>query len=361
MNALLWCLTYLVHSTVLFIAVLILRRWVSDPPRLEVLWRTAMIAPIFTSTLAWLGAGWSMPLHVPDLIVFVSLAPTADAGLWTIDDMLAAGLAGLLAIGVIGLALDFRRRACFLRSLDRQPASGAIVMELLSVLRSAGMRRPVCLTHSSQLSSPIAIGAIELCVPDYLVERLDLQQRRAALAHELAHLRRRDDVWALVAAVIGRALFFQPLNRLARRELLHLAELSCDAFATRLTDPETMARCLVEIAAAGRVKAALVVPAAASGGRLTERVNRLMTGAVIEPLGARGTVSAFALAALLLLGLSAVPSLALPERSRDYWTGFALGRGHQAVKAGKSNSAGLDGKARAELERALRARQDHRR
>ena len=37
------------------------------------------------------------------------------------------------------------------------------------------------------------------------------------LAHEIAHLVRRDPQWLVLARAIEMVFFFQPLNRLARR------------------------------------------------------------------------------------------------------------------------------------------------
>src|SRR2546429_8130729 len=69
------------------------------------------------------------------------------------------------------------------------------------------------------------------------------------LAHELAHLARRDSLWLAGASLIERCLFFQPLNRLARRELETTAEYLSDEWATRKTgSPVALAKCLATVA-----------------------------------------------------------------------------------------------------------------
>src|SRR5256884_8916222 len=69
------------------------------------------------------------------------------------------------------------------------------------------------------------------------------------LAHELAHLARRDSLWLAGASLIERFFFFQPLNRLARRELETTAEYLSDEWATRKTgSPVALAKCLATVA-----------------------------------------------------------------------------------------------------------------
>ena len=57
------------------------------------------------------------------------------------------------------------------------------------------------------------------------IAELDAPQLRAMLAHELAHLERRDPQWLAFACILERAFFFQPLNRLARRGILGSARM----------------------------------------------------------------------------------------------------------------------------------------
>jgi len=75
------------------------------------------------------------------------------------------------------------------------------------------------------------------------------EEQEAMLAHELAHLKRRDPTWMFFYWLVESALFFQPLNRLARRHLLESAELLCDDWAVRQTGRHvSLASCLARIA-----------------------------------------------------------------------------------------------------------------
>jgi HEAT repeat protein len=107
----------------------------------------------------------------------------------------------------------------------------------------------VRLTSSATISSPVALGLGEICVPDAALTDLDADQQRGLLAHELAHLARRDPLWLDCASIIERVFFFQPLNRLARRELQNAAEYLCDDWAAARTGSGVpLAKCLARVA-----------------------------------------------------------------------------------------------------------------
>ena len=130
------------------------------------------------------------------------------------------------------LRLAFRR-ARVLATLGKRTQ----VVEPLALARLAGLcrdvqhSRPVKLTTATGLRSPVALGWGEICLPAQALERLDGAQQRSVLAHELAHLRRLDPVWLLVASVMEQLFFFQPLNRLARARMQEVAEYLCDDWA----------------------------------------------------------------------------------------------------------------------------------
>ena len=82
----------------------------------------------------------------------------------------------------------------------------------------AGVARPVRLTAAPSLASPVALGArhLEICLPERALTTLDRRHLEAILAHEVAHLARRDPVWLRAYRLVSALLFFQPLNLLAR-------------------------------------------------------------------------------------------------------------------------------------------------
>lgn len=204
------------------------------------------------------------------------------------------------------LAADYLRLATRLR--ERWPvADGAVAALFGRLLGKSGRRRPVTLTGSERLPVPIAWGLArpEVSLPARVLRDLSPYHQESILAHELAHVLRRDPAWLAAARLLEAVLFFQPLNRLARRRLQEIAEVRCDDRAVELTGrPLELARCLTEVATwrlAGLV--ALPVPSMASGSSLGRRVRRLVDGKQGEPLPR--WVRPAAVAAVLAVALAA--------------------------------------------------------
>ncbi len=193
----------------------------------------------------------------------------------------------VLLAGVISLLLAMRLGVTWFRLRrilsDRRLVTGGTAPLILAQLEArAGMRRRVRLSATSRLEVPIAIGIVrpEICVPRRALEELDPGELETLLAHELAHLVRHDPAWRLLAGLVCRVFFFQPLNRLAAARIETASEMLCDDWAVEHTDePLALARCLTEVA--GWIAAPALegspVPAMARGGSgLGRRVRRLL-------------------------------------------------------------------------------------
>jgi beta-lactamase regulating signal transducer with metallopeptidase domain len=281
-----WLLTYALHSTLfLGLAALASRRLAQRMPAVEeAVWRFALVAGLITASLqlsmgrepltgSWhLATSESSSLSAPapsapamsrlprTLGVRASealpAAPRAEAPApsesWSIS--LPLGLTGVWLAGALLLAsgwlvgyLRLRRR---LR--PRPQVLEATMVSLLGELRKrAGLRQPVRLTCSSRLPVPVALGVRrpEICVPPRALAGLAPEQQEGMLAHELAHLVRRDPFWLAFGRLLASVLFFQPLNWVAVRRLRELSELLCDEWAVGRTGrPVSLARCLAEVA-----------------------------------------------------------------------------------------------------------------
>ena len=132
---------------------------------------------------------------------------------------------------------------------------------------------------SRHLRSPVALGGNEICIPERALLELGDEEQQAMLAHELAHLARRDPAWLLAAHSIERALFLQPFNRFLRRRMQREAEVLSDAWAVERTGkPFVFARCMMEVArwTAARPERAFGVAMAREQSFLVERVERVL-------------------------------------------------------------------------------------
>lgn len=195
---------------------------------------------------------------------------------WVLGAWTAAGLLGLVGFGLSWTAL--RRHL-----LGRELLRGGPLVESLERLRvRAGMHRRVRVSVSARIRSPFSTGWFrpEICLPRAVSSALTPAQQEVLLAHELAHLVRRDPAWFALGLLFERVFFFQPMNRLARRHLSELAEVACDDWAVRWTGARlALASCLTEVAGwvVGEQPRPLALPGlAGSPSRLGRRIERLL-------------------------------------------------------------------------------------
>lgn len=225
----------------------------------------------------------TQPAEAPVLAsVGASVEPTASApsgSAWATVvpwALVLAGVGAVVGLGSVLLAFVALRR----QLRDRRPLSEGSLPTLLEGLqRRARLPRPVPLTVAPRVRVPMAVGVLrpEIVVPPQAAHGLPLAHQESLLAHELAHVLRHDPAWRLVALLVERVFFFQPLNRLASRRLAQSAEYLCDDWAARHTrQPLALARCLTEIAS--WVARPGPVAATMSGPRsiLGRRVQRLL-------------------------------------------------------------------------------------
>ena len=200
-------------------------------------------------------------------------SPWAAVVPWIVGVMVLGALLGLASVVVAFVAL--RRQLAGRRPL----AEGTLPTLLEGLRRRAGIERPVRLTVAPRVQVPMAVGVLrpEIVVPIKAAQDLPPAHQESLLAHELAHVLRRDPAWRLVALLVERVFFFQPLNRLASRRVAQSAEYLCDDWAARNTrQPLALATCLTEIAT--WVARTGPVPATMAGPRsiLGRRVQRLL-------------------------------------------------------------------------------------
>jgi beta-lactamase regulating signal transducer with metallopeptidase domain len=301
-----WLLTYALHSTLLLALA-----WLASGPlgrrslRLEeAVWRAALLGALATSTFQ-VATGWHpvAALRLPATPVtamtvevtppVAAEAPTATAPYLYKEEPAASApapapraltaplaaslelpvagalptgepsqprplwMTGLLAIWasvafLLSLRLAFAHLGLRRRLRARLPVSGGTLFRLLDrLLPETGLARPVRLTCSAALPVPVALGVVrpEIAVPPRALSHLSESEQESLLAHELAHLVRRDPAWLVAGQIVTSVLFFQPLNWVARRRLRELSELLSDEWAvSRTGEPLSLARCLAEVA-----------------------------------------------------------------------------------------------------------------
>jgi beta-lactamase regulating signal transducer with metallopeptidase domain len=307
-----WLATYAIHSSLLLLAAFVASRIIQSEAAREIIWKAALVGPLLTTTVSSLGDYTPRLGHwtVERTTATSSLPVTSSSGVTTqsrleapttirvqpksgatktdaeVKPILMAGtfipwlvitwaLVSLLLIG--RLLLHHRRLFQTLRA-RRAVNEGTLPGMLAELRRKSAVWTPVRLTASPACPSPIALGNSEICIPERFATDLDEEQQRNALAHELAHLKRRDPLWQLGAGMIESVFFFQPLNVVARKELRAAAEYLCDDWAVAQTrSPLALARCLAQISSwVGAASVPEGMMAMAEGGSpLIDRIERL--------------------------------------------------------------------------------------
>ncbi|MBK6843800.1 MAG: hypothetical protein IPG88_16105 [Gemmatimonadetes bacterium] len=358
-----WLLTYAVHSTVLLLAAwwLVSRRrlrW--SPTAQHAIWSAAMVAGFVTAgvqvasprpsvggalQLAGMGKGTVAAVQVTRRstdaaapmvasgarsLTLTQVGPAVAPPAWvpatpgsfqmmvfTISRAtIAVGLWGVVALALLAHLAVARRRLRLTLDSRRAATDSLAAGALRHLVSRAGIRRRVYLATSDALQAPAAISSDEIVLPSRALHELTLAEQEVVLAHELAHLVRRDTRWLRVALWIERLAWFQPLNRVARRQMQLSAEFAADAWAVRLTrQPITLAQALARVAGwlttDSRSTAAFV--AGADGSPLVERVRRL-TAPVPERDGLGGRVAHGAMLLASLCALALLPRVDVGHR-----------------------------------------------
>lgn len=247
---------------------------------------------------------------------------------WQIPQVAALALvsAWLAALACAGLALlrqAHALRRLRLQTLHRTRPVSAELQRCADALAATMHLAPPTLSLDAHIASPMLLSTRHLLLPAWS-EALHTRQQQALLAHEFAHLHRRDPRWRIAHRLALLPLCFLPLAWLARRRLDALAEDACDSHAAALLgDGRPLAECLATCIAATPPRSiprppALAVAMAGNGSAVVRRVHRLLEDTVMPstPLSPvkRRLALTVALAGLVLLPGLAVTTVA---NSRD--------------------------------------------
>jgi len=244
------------------------------------------------------------------------LQPAEPATIW--DDptplVLLAYLGGLMMAGsrlLAGLVLLGRwTRAA-------RPATCPVWLEALERARHAapdGAR--LRLLVSDSVPSPLSWGwrkPVILIDPDTMAES---DEADAILAHEAAHIARRDWPALMVTRLAAVLFWFNPLVWLLEREVVQQAEEAADCEAALCVEPTHYARTLLSLAQVnGRLIPANSI--APKGGALARRVRAILDRRLRErPSGSKWTAFA-AILCIAIAGPVAATQLVAAARAQD--------------------------------------------
>ncbi len=199
-----------------------------------------------------------------------------------------------------------------------EPAKAEVRARAGAIAERIGLRMvPTVWMLPARVSPMVSVGfrgQPRVILPEELWGRLEPEQQDTVLAHELAHLKRRDHwVRRLEAAVLG-LYWWDPIAWWARREIEHAEEHCCDAWAVRAVPGAGGAYALALVATAAFLAGERrALPAGACGvGRLVPLKRRLQM--VVNDSGS-ASHSLRAPRVLLILGVAGLMLLPAPLRS----------------------------------------------
>lgn len=157
------------------------------------------------------------------------------------------------AISLLLLLRVCTKRASFRYCIRRAAViNDPTLLAMLAQLRTNfAITRSVYLCTSDDYSSPFTMGVLRpvIFIPQTLLKQLTNAEIKAVLAHECAHIARRDDVAVCWQQLVSVVFFFNPLLGYANRQLAQMREICCDHLAIRRCgfEPRVYARALLRV------------------------------------------------------------------------------------------------------------------
>jgi bla regulator protein blaR1 len=168
---------------------------------------------------------------------------------------------------------------------------------------------PVLCTSAPMEPGIFGIFRPVLLLPEGIVDRLSDGQLRAILAHEMCHVRRRDNLTFAMHQVAQTLFWFHPAAWWIGTRLIEERERACDEAVVRTRDTaETYAEGILHVCRFYLESPAACV-AGVTGADLKQRIVRIMTGEAARNLSLSrrlllGTLCAIAVAAPVIAGLA---------------------------------------------------------
>jgi bla regulator protein blaR1 len=202
---------------------------------------------------------------------------------------LSTWAAALWAVGfltVLGLwIIRWRRVAVSLRTAA--PATDGLELSVLRKLEArAKMQRPVALLISDASLEPGIFGVLrpKLVWPRGISQRLNEAQIEAIVAHELAHVRRRDNLTAALHMFVEAIFWFHPIVWWLQSRLMDERERACDEAVVILgSEPEVYAESILRTCEFC-IESPVACVSGITGSELKQRLRRIVSNNPVRTL-----------------------------------------------------------------------------
>ena len=175
---------------------------------------------------------------------------------------------------------------------------------------------PLRTVSSPSLPEPAVFGVFRpvLLLPEGISDRLKPAQMQAVVAHELCHVRHRDNLIATIQMFVETTFWFHPLVWWIGKRMGEERELACDEEVLQVfTEPRIYADAILTVCKL-YVESRLVCVSGVSGSNLTKRIEAIMSHrATVSMTSWKKTVfaaiAAAALATPIAIGIANAPAL----------------------------------------------------
>jgi len=289
------------------------------------------------AALAALGGelGWrvSIPIAQPQLTVIAdavsqpfsraALRPAAvvtpiAASMGVVGVIIFVSLAIWFAGCMLVLAVSWARWRFVARTVRAalRIENGPVVDTLRALESSDRDKRRLVVVVSDESFEPGVFGIVKpvLLWPRRITEHLNHAQVKAILAHELSHVRRRDNLTAVAHMLVEALFWFHPLVWWVGARLIDERERACDEEVLRLgSEPKEYAESILKTCQF-YVESPVVCVAGVTGSDLETRIERIMKGHAADRLNSwrKALLAAAALGALaipIVIGALNAPQL----------------------------------------------------
>jgi beta-lactamase regulating signal transducer with metallopeptidase domain len=308
---------------------------------LHALWQDALLAVAAALVLRAMSRASAAARHdvaiaflMAMLLVPAITAPLLDAeGELFVPGSVPAALAA--SLWLLGAAVMLARHLVAWRQIVALDASPSPPLPLYWRARVDEMRKALGIAQAvaTRLTADVLVPCTArmlrpvIWLPLSLLTRTPAEQIEALLAHELAHIARRDWLWNQLQCVVEALLFFHPAVWWLARRIRQEREHACDDLAVAtLGSPVALAEALVALERERHPPQQLA--SAATGGTLMLRIARLLSGAPLRrPMGALAIAWALVVSGALLIAEAGVAGVRLPALSVTSTTTGELGPG----------------------------------
>ena len=245
-----------------------------------------------------------------------------DSGDTTIMRWLPTGLLALWAAGAVFFLVRSLLQWYRIQRIahDAVPMTAGREVESLRALeRRMGFPTPLPLRCTESFFEPGIFGVVRpvLLWPRAIGERLTDEQLQAVLAHELCHLRRRDNLAALFHLVVQTVFWFHPLAWWIGAQLISERERACDEEVIRRgSEREAYAESILKTCQFF-VESPLACVSGVTGSDLKKRIEDIMTKDTVSTPGALKRALLTAAAVGVFIAPVAVGALNPPPQTRD--------------------------------------------